>query len=628
MISREEVFFPHEEIRPTQDSFLRAVKVAIDNKKNLLGHIPTGTGKTAASLAPALKYAIENQTTIFFLTPRHTQHKLAIETLKQIKTKYNLDFSVVDFIGKKWMCAMKGTDLLASSEFQEYCKEVRENGTCQYYSNYKDKTKIIPREVLIKQLKEEPLHVEELCKFSEEAKFCPFEIAGEVGKKSTVIVADYFHLLSPSIRESIFNRTESTLNNSIVILDEAQNLPDRCRDLLSTQLTTFTLDNAAKELSQFQLSLDYNINVFKEILNNLGKKLSIEEKEILIKKEDLVQEIERISPYEDIINDFELKSKAIREEKKKSYLFAVSEFLKAWGGPDKGFIRILKRGFSKQGKPFISLIYRCLDPSVAIKDLLEESRSIICMSGTLYPLEMYRDLLGFKEPIMIEYESPFPKENQLNLIVPETTTKYTRRGREMYMQIAEKCANMVESGKGNFVIFFPSYNILENVFIHFKELTTKKIFLERPGLSKIEKEELITKFKEEREKGGILMGVSAGNFGEGVDLPGDLLQGVIIVGLPLGKPDLETKELINYYDFKFGNGPDYGYVFPAITKCLQNAGRCIRSETDKGVIIFLDERYGWKNYKKYFPENMHFVLTKAPEVRIKDFFDNTKTFPK
>jgi len=131
----------------------------------------------------------------------------------------------------------------------------------------------------------------------------------------------------------------------------------------------------------------------------------------------------------------------------------------------------------------------------------------------------------------------------------------------------------------------------------------------------------LEKFSKYKDTGAILLGVATGSFGEGVDMPGDLLKAVIIVGLPLGKPDLETKELTKYYDKKFGNGMEYGYFLPAFTKCFQNAGRCIRSETDRGVVIYLDERYTWANYFKFFPQTDYMRITKDPTERIKNFFD-------
>ena len=138
--------------------------------------------------------------------------------------------------------------------------------------------------------------------------------------------------------------------------------------------------------------------------------------------------------------------------------------------------------------------------------------------------------------------------------------------------------------------------------------------------NKLFKQQFLKKFKSYKKQGAVLLGTTSGSFGEGIDLPGDFLKAVIVVGLPLQPPDLETKELIKYYDKKFQKGWDYGYILPAITKALQNAGRCIRSEKDKGIIIFLDERYSWPTYKKCFPIDWNLEITLEYEQKIKDFF--------
>ena len=135
-----------------------------------------------------------------------------------------------------------------------------------------------------------------------------------------------------------------------------------------------------------------------------------------------------------------------------------------------------------------------------------------------------------------------------------------------------------------------------------------------------DKEELLSRFKAQREQGGVLLAVTGANFAEGIDFPGDLLQGVVIVGLPLGRPDLYTRELIAYYDLRFGRGWNYGYIYPAMAKCIQSAGRCIRSETDRGVIIYLDERFAWQRYYDCFPDRVGLMVTKEYEQKIKNFF--------
>ncbi len=140
-------------------------------------------------------------------------------------------------------------------------------------------------------------------------------------------------------------------------------------------------------------------------------------------------------------------------------------------------------------------------------------------------------------------------------------------------------------------------------------------------MSKEEKEVFLTNFKEEKGKGGLLLGVTGANFAEGVDFPGDLLNGVVVVGIPLARPNLKTKEIIKYYDEKFARGWDYGYIFPAMNKCFQSAGRCIRSETDKGTVIFLDERFSWQKYFSCFPRE-GLMVSNNYEKMLKEFYES------
>ena len=142
--------------------------------------------------------------------------------------------------------------------------------------------------------------------------------------------------------------------------------------------------------------------------------------------------------------------------------------------------------------------------------------------------------------------------------------------------------------------------------------------MEQSELSKIEKQDLLENFKKYKNAGAVLLGVMGANFAEGIDLPGDLLKCVVVVGLPLRRPDLETKELIKYFDEKFSKGWDYGYLFPAMNKCFQSTGRCIRSETDRGVVVYLDSRYQWQNYYRCFQEKVD--VSKDYVSLIKEFF--------
>jgi len=234
---------------------------------------------------------------------------------------------------------------------------------------------------------------------------------------------------------------------------------------------------------------------------------------------------------------------------------------------------------------------------------------------------MYRDLMGFDNKTLLrEYKNPFPEGNKLSLIIPDTTTKYTARDESMFKRIAGIIAGITNTVPGNTILFFPSYDLRDKVYIYFNKISSKTAFLEQRGLKKKEKNELLERFKCYKDVGAVLLATSSGNFGEGIDLMGDFLKGVVIIGLPLDRPNIETKALIDYYENKFKKGWDYGYILPAITRVMQNSGRCIRSETDRGIIAFVDERYAWESYRKCFPNDSNLKVTKNYLEEIDKFF--------
>jgi len=616
----EEILFPHDKIRKVQDTVINDVYEAIKNKKNIIVHAPTGIGKTASVLAPALSFAMNKDITIFFLTSRQTQHKIAVDTLKQIKKKHGNNFGVADIIGKKWMC-LQEVGGLNSGDFIDYCKKLRDENQCEFYINTR-KTSMRPTIVAEQNLNElkviGPMHVEEVIDNCKKPKLCPYEMISLLAKDAKVIIADYNTIFNSAIRDSLFSRTNKKLESSIIIVDEGHNLPARARELLTAKLSTFIIDRAIKEASKFEffnvLSILKNL---KDIFDELSFDLNFNKEEKLIRKYEFVDKINENGNYDEYVNELNNTGDLIKEKQKQSYVGSIGKFLEAWLNEDSGFARILSKDFNNN----LILNYRCLDPSLVTRDVIERSYSTIIMSGTLTPTFMYKDILGFNNTIEKVYDNPFPKNNRLCLIVPETTTKFTRRNDAEYKKIAAVCNKIVNKIPGNTLLFFPSYDLRDKVYKNFYDICSKKMLIEKQNLSKEEKEKILEEFKENKDKGAVLLAVSAGNFGEGIDLPGDYLKGVVIVGLPLEKPDLETKELIDYYEEKYGRGFDYGYILPAITKCLQNAGRCIRSETDKGVIVFLDERFAWQNYHRCLPEDMDFKISKVYEDRISSFFN-------
>ena len=604
MLSEElqkEIYFPYSKIRDIQSDMVFDVYNALKNKKHIIMHAPTGIGKTAAALAPALSFAVKQNLTIFFLTSRQTQHKIVVDTLKQIKQKFSIDFDCVDIIGKKWMCLQNGVEAMPSGSFHDYCKSLRDEGNCEFYLNTRkpNNQATIDAQQSIEYLRMSgPCHVNEFVKEGKKRTICPYELATLVASSAKVIIADYYYIFNQGIRNSFLVKTKKELGASIVIVDEAHNLPTRIRELLTQKMSSLAVEGAKKEARKY--GYEDVVRIIELVENALFKLAKDVENEAVTSKNAFFDEVSKGKSYDEIINKLLFVGQDIMDKQKRSFVLSIAKFMEAWLGTDKGFGRIISKTTDKRLK--VELAYRCLDPSVAAREIIERSYATVLMSGTLIPTSMYKDILGFNSDIIEkEYKSPFPKKNRLNLIIPKTTTRFVQRSHKQFEYIAKVCSEISDAINGNMAIFFPSYDLMQNISVYFSKETSKPIFMEKQGMSKEEKEGLLSAFKSHKSKGAVLFGISTGSFGEGIDLP-DVLKAVVIVGLPLQKLNVEAKLLIEYYDDKFGKGFEYGYILPAVTKCLQNAGRCIRSETDKGAIIFLDERYAWQNYYQCFPE--------------------------
>ena len=341
----EEILFPYDEIRNIQDQMIKEIEDCLKLQKNIIVHAPTGLGKTAASLPSALSYAIKHDLTVFFLTSRHTQHMIAIDTLKQIKKKHNIKIPAVDLIGKQWMCPVPGTDSLYHSEFSEYCKQQREDNKCEFYT--KTKSKSLKPTTKAKKVLEElkllsPSTSEDLIEICTENKLCPYEMAGLLAKDAKVIVADYYLIFHDSIRNNFFTKAEIDLKKSIVIIDEAHNLPKRTRELMTARLTNFTISNAIKEARKFHYEdTEEYLLALKDIFKNYLTKLqTIEEAqrervdEVLLDKEDFISKIKLVEDYDELITHLHFIADEIREKNKRSYIGAIATFLESWLGPE------------------------------------------------------------------------------------------------------------------------------------------------------------------------------------------------------------------------------------------------------------------------------------------------------
>ncbi len=615
-------FFPFDVVREQQKDFVFDLARALEQKQSFIAHAPTGIGKTAAVLTPVILYALENKKNVFFLTSRQTQHKIALETLEKIKEKNNIDLSVIDIIGRKWMCAQPNVDKLYSGEFYELCKSLRESEKCEFYNNTKNKNKLtVEAKKTISEIEKEINETSELVKACEKSELCPYELTMHMSMNADVVVGDYYYVFHPSISNLFLNKSGKELEDSIVIVDEAHNLPSRLMELATSKISSINIKRAISEARKYNYNETIQmLNMLMDVLLKLSSHLKNYEEEI-VRKQTFSELVGREIDLSQLADDMEHIADEIREKQKQSYIGGIANFLFNWlEQPEEGFAKIISVKIFK-GEKTVELSNYCLDPSVLSKNIIERSTSTILMSGTLVPPRMYKDLIGVERTFEKTYMSPFPPRNQLNLIVPKTTTKYSKRSESQFLNIAKECASITNAVNGNSILFFPSYYIRDKVAESFQKLSEKTVFFEGAGMTASDRDVLLEKFRKYSGVGAVLLGVVSGSFYEGIDLPGDLLKCVVVVGLPFQQPDLKTKKLIEYYDKKFGKGWDYGYVFPAFNKTLQSAGRCIRSESDRGVIVFLDERYLWSNYQRCFPKDMKPKVTNNPSIEIKKFFE-------
>jgi len=629
----ESSFFPFPHVREGQREFMDDVKHAVEAGGILIAHAPTGIGKTVAALAPAVQYAIENEKTVFFLTSKRSQHKIAIDTLRLINERNGLNLTAVDITSKQSMCP-RAVSIYREfySLFNEFCKNEQRNKRCWYYMNHD--------EGALARIRCEIMHVEELCEWCKTRRVCPYKAALEVGKTADVIVCDYNHLFSRDIAAKVLEKIEKGLDELIVIVDEAHNLPDRIRNNLSSELRLKTISETARGIRNIDREMYNNLIEMEMILKKLVTNAARAKRaEITVDRDFLIGELEKmlrrrieVMSYNEFVNAIRSRAEAIQEsvststdgesgrEILQSNLVSISDFLDAWTTEEK-CLRIL----SINDNPTLSL--KLLDPSVLSEPVFRGAHATVMMSGTLYPVEMYADVLGAaringREIALREYKSPFPRENRLIAVTKGLTTKYTRRGEAMYRRIGEKIAGVAENVRGGMAVFFPSYALLKAILAYLSPQVRRRVMVERREMGKVERNRLYEQLRDEESR--ILFAVQGGSFSEGMDYESNILKAIIVVGLPLSPPTLEVKATQGYYTGKYGaeKGRLYGYLYPAITKVLQAAGRGIRSEHDRCIIILMDYRFAQFPYKRCLPPDFDMIFTDRVEDLCKSFFNS------
>jgi DNA excision repair protein ERCC-2 len=599
--------FPHAAPRPIQEKIIEAVDRAVRGGEILLAEAPTGSGKTAAALHPALAAGLESGRQVVFLTSKTLQQKMAVSALTAMNERV---FHTLQVRAKEKMCA--NDRILCHEEF------------CRFARNYPEK---MARSNILGRLRDSYSHHDPDTVFEEARReeVCPFEVQLELAERADAIVADYNYVFEPGV--AMRHLTGEGLRDTVLVVDEAHNLPDRARQIFSP------------ELLQGDLSALFNRlvlqpgDVFADLAVSVGDLLEVLERAAVDLPEG--EAIAEIVPPADEIHvwrsDWEPKLLRYLDWKRDTKLalpddpvldlhFAVMRFAAVLNlyGPD--FTCVVERRADG-----VRLALVCLDPSRAIGPVFRASSAAVLMSATLTPHSAVQRLLGLppERTSTISLPPPFPRENRKVLIVPEVRTTYAARDRN-YGPIASLLAEMSDAHSGNDLVLFPSHRFLAEVAQRMPS-TRARLLLQRPDLSDFERQRLLEALTSPPADGILLFAVSGGMYAEGVDYPGDVLSGVFVVSPALPQVSFERELLRRYFEEQEEAGFDYAYLQPGMTRVVQAAGRLIRSETDRGVIAllcrrFLEEPYVSRLPRDWYGEAPQELVSRHPAEEIREFF--------
>ena len=614
-------FFPYPTARPGQKEFMTDISRALRNNKHIIAHAPTGIGKTVAALTPAVVWCRARNKKLLFLTSKQSQHHMAVETLRMLKKKIG-NLSAVDIIAKNRMCSLS-----VSGGKKLLCQEEGSYGSCPLKMN--DDLAVVDH--LISNI----THVEKTVRLAERANVCPHAAALDAAVRADVVVCDYNYIFSP-VRKVIFSKLDIDLEDTVCIIDEAHNLPDRIRENLTLVLTPLIIKKAVEQCRRTDEQLSYYIRDLGQVLVDLEEDLESElddEGTVELKSIEITERLNTLfsttlsgdATYDlhRFIHDLtRIRKKGVMETCN-DHIAAVVGFLETWTVENRGVLRL----YRKRKHP--SLEVYPLDPGIMGRALFETISNAILMSGTLFPGRMYADILGMDaaRTMVRDYPSPFPEDNRIIMGMDLVTTLYKKRNTDMFRAIADQIGIISSNVRGNIAAFFPSYRLLSDVHDQMESSGgPKPILLERSGMGKREKRELLDELISYKKKdGAVMLAVQGGSLSEGIDYRENLLQGICIVGFPLPPPTVRLKGLMSYYREKYGRakGYYYSYVYPAVNKVMQASGRPIRSYSDRAFIVLMDHRFGMKRYKKLFPADFNYDACPDVHERIKEFLKDS-----
>ena len=584
--SMENLEFPFE-YRKGQRKMVSGIYHAISKKEQIFIQAPTGVGKTMSAVFPAVRAIGQGMAeTVFYLTARTITRTVAQDAFEILRDR-GLLFKVITITAKEKLC---------------FCdKPECDPEKCPYAKGHYDRINDAVYELWTT---EQSFDRETLLRHAQKWQVCPFEMSLDLAIWMDGVICDYNYVFDPNVCLKRFFG-ENVSGNYLFLIDEAHNLVDRGREMYSASICLNDVIETRKFVKPYSQKLWKKLGKVKkqmeELRQNCGE-WKVEENagvlpiSLLSVQGELDQLLEE-SPTQEVVDGI------------LDFYFEVRDFLNISELVDDNYV--VYTAFDENGRFYMKLF--CVNPAENLQKCLDKGNSTVFFSATLLPLQYYRKMLSTRsENFGMYVESPFEQKKRCLMICRDVSSKYTRRGYEEYRKIAEYIARMSWQKKGNYMVFFPSYRLMEDVYQVYQDefsVSWVRCISQHASMTELEREEFLEEFTEETEETLVGFCVMGGIFSEGIDLIGDRLIGAAVVGTGLPQVNCEREILKGYYDEKGEQGFDYAYRYPGMNKVLQAAGRVIRTKEDTGAILLMDERFLNRDYRNLFPREWNDACT-------------------
>lgn len=597
--------FPYPHKREGQTELAEGCFRAIRKGKRLFAQAPTGIGKTMSTLYPAVKAMGEGLCErIFYLTPKVSTRREAFAAAAKL-FEAGASLRTVILHAKEQMCLREGGCRVGGVS---KCNAA----DCPYAKGYYDRVDA----ALFALLGAKHGFTRGLItQAARQYRICPYELSLDLSEFCEIIICDYNYVFDPTVYlRRYFDPSEGERGEYVFLVDEAHNLPDRARDMYSMKLSAEPFEALyARVDPQADAVLEEALGGFLIAMRGLSR-LCTENRQknedgtesgYYLNREPLLRFNEAVSAVKGKLEQLQRKCPTHPYAEQLTVLIGdLRRFLAMTEYYDSRFLTYIELLCGK-----VSVQLFCLDPAGLLDAAMNRARSTVLFSATLTPTDYFVDVLGGgTQAQTVELPSPYDPSRLCVTVASGVSTRMEERHKS-YRKIATLIAATVSARAGNYIVYFPSYDYMERVLEQFLDKYPKvPHIVQQRNMRAQERDAFLNYFKEDEGKLRVGFCVLGGSFSEGVDLPGSRLIGAIVVGVGIPGLSNERNMLRDYYENKCERGYDYAYTYPGMNRVLQAAGRVIRDEADRGVVVLIDDRYADEPYLHLYPKHWESIV--------------------